>query len=232
MRDAVWKFKCNRSRPPVSGTIAIDGTEFSCIRIDSEATAYIDVTILQELIDRGQPVIPFCSPGMLDCTAATSAATPEQVSAMEYGVAHGYCGDIMSRHAVRGAPILFIPRLLARLCDGQNPAGVDTRQLRTLAGLGQQFLQPPGPSAASTTADSSTTCIVCFEHPPQYRWEACNHYHSIDALLICHRCYNELRRLAEGGGPIRGAAAPSLPCFVCRRVSRVVGKAGRVRHGS
>ena len=65
------------------------------------------------------------------------------------------------------------------------------------------------------------------EYEPRFWWSECESEHGGKFPLICHRCCNNLRRQGAQGKSIRGAPAPTLPCFICQKIGMLVSQSTR-----
>ena len=176
-------------------------------------------------------LIPYRSRLSLAWFGSRHAATPEQIHDGAYGLSIAYAGDIGGTEMLDFTCILCCPGIIQRLAYGENPQGMDTRQLAKLKELGQVYRPPPAsdqalvrPSNFGASSGGDPVCVVCMAYPPQFLWEKCGHPREGRQKLVCHKCCNELRRRARGNAnaAIRGTGYIRLPCFICQTVSRLV----------
>ena len=122
---------------------------------------------------------------------------------------------------------LYLPNIIARIAMGSNPPGICTTALKKLRKLGNVFRQPQECSPKIPEDDDESLCVVCMEHEPRFWWSECESDHGGKFPLICHRCYNNLRRRAAHGKSIRGTPAPTLPCFICQKPGMLISQSSR-----
>ena len=194
--------------------------------IQGDARCYLPTKRLRSETIGKMSLILFYTEYMMDVLSERCGATPAQLQAVEYGLAVGYCGRILQDETVSVTHVLLVPDTIALLSVGRNPPGVDTSQLPVLKALGVLYpvrhnvLQPIG-FALQPAGFGAGLCVVCAEFPPQYAWEGCKHPYGGGYKLVCHKCCNILRRQVAGNSSIRGIGYITMPCFLCRKPSRV-----------
>ena len=158
--------------------------------------------------------------------AATSAALRAQCATDVYGLAIAcYWWPLSGAEEVDTTAILMLPETISRLASGYNPVGVCTRRLRHLKLLGLHYphrpCEPHTIDRQPNRSDAVQECIICMVWPPAFWWAGCRHDNYGTRALVCHKCSNELRRLHKGVPNVRGAGDIVLPCFMCRKESRL-----------
>ena len=200
-----------------------DNIRYVPLALQGEATYYMPTKQLRSDVIGKLSVVPFYTEYMMDVLSERCGATPAQLEAGEYGLAVGYCGRILQEGRVPVTQVLLVPDIIALLSVGRNPPGVDTSQLPALKALGMQYpVLPPAGFASQPAGFGDDQCVVCAELPPQYAWEGCKHPYARGYKLVCHRCCNILRRKAAGNSSIRGSGCMTMPCFLCRKPSRLI----------
>ena len=193
---------------------------------DSQVVQKICSSDLKGCIESGYYVLPFANTSQLNCIAEQYGATRAECAAQIPGLGMAIYGNICEGGLLDVTCIVKLQRFADMLSQGRNPAGISTPQLAILRDMGQVFHHSV-PDALPTPAlleDTGPSCIVCMNHPPQYRWRGCLHDNDGSRLLLCGQCANVIRRRESGSVSIRGRAAPSLPCYLCRKVSCLINK--------
>ena len=205
----------------------IRGKKIITLRLEDYTPAYIHKTLIRTNIIDGDCFIPYLSSEALRQVSTASPASEAQCKNRAYGVVTGiYMTDSVDAYYTITCQ-LYLPNIIARIAMGSNPPGICTTSLKKLCELGNVFRQPQGCAPKIHEDDDESQCVVCMEYEPRFWWSECESDHGGKFPLICHRCYNNLRRRAAHGKSIRGTPAPTLPCFICQKPGMLISQSSR-----
>ena len=200
----------------------IKGEKFITLRLEDYVCPVGTQASIRQQIKAGRCFIPYHSSEALRQVSTASPATEEQCKNRVYGIATGiYMNNGADTHYEITCQ-LYLPNIMARLAMGSNPPGICTAALKKLRKLGNGFRHPQECPPKTPEDNDESLCVVCMEYEPRFWWSECESEHRGKFPLICHRCCNNLRRRAAQGKSIRGAPAPTLPCFICQKLGRLI----------
>ena len=205
----------------------IKGNKFITLLLEDYVCPVAPQASIRRRINEGVCFIPYRSSEALRQVSIASPATVEQCKNRVYGIATGIYMNNSAGAYYDITCQLYLPNIMTRLALGSNPPGICTTALKKLRKLGNGFRHPQECSPKIHEDDDESLCVVCMEYEPQFWWSECESEHGGKFPLICHRCCNNLRRQTAQGKSIRGAPAPTLPCFICQKLGMLISQTSR-----